>query len=71
MKPVWFFFLLGAALAVLIGIVGLVLLRAGGSRTIFLPGLGIVISMGVLLVILTSLEIVLILLMVITWRSWT
>ena len=71
MKPVLFFFLLGAALLVLIGIAGLVLLWAGGSRTIVLPGLGIVISMGVLLVIFTSLETVLILLTVITWRSWT
>lgn len=62
-------FLLGAALAVLIGIVVLVLLWAGGARTVLLPGLGIVISTGVLLVILTSLETVLILLTIIIWRS--
>jgi hypothetical protein len=69
MKPVLCLFLLVAALAVLIGIVGLVLLRAGGSSTVLLPGLGLVISMGVLLVILTSLETILILLTVRIWRS--
>ena len=69
MKPVLFFSLLGAALAVLMVIVGVVLLWAGGSRTVLLPGLGLALSIGVLLVILTLLETVLILLMIMMGRS--
>jgi hypothetical protein len=69
MKPVLFFSLLGAALAVLIVIVGVVLLWAGGSRTVLLPGLGLALSIGVLLVILTLLETVLILLTIMIGRS--
>jgi hypothetical protein len=69
MKPVLFFSLLGAALAVLIVIVGVVLLWASGSRTVLLPGLGLALSIGVLLVILTLLETVLILLTIMIGRS--
>ena len=69
MKPVLFFSLLGAALAVLMVIVGVVLLWAGGSRTVLLPGLGLALSIGVLLVILTLLETVLILLTIMMGRS--
>lgn len=69
MKTVTFVSLLSGAGIVLIGIIVLVRLWIAGSRTVFLPGAELVISMGVLLVILTSLEALFILLAVIVWRT--
>jgi hypothetical protein len=68
MKTVFFIFLLGGALIILVGIVGLGMLWARGSQTVFLPGVGIVISMAALLLILSLIEAVLILLTVLIWR---
>ena len=68
MKTILFIFLLGGALILLVGIVGLVMIWARGSGTVFLPGFGIVISTAALLLILSLVEAVLILLTVVIWR---
>lgn len=68
MKTVLFIFLLGGALIIMVGIVGLVMMWARGSGTVFLPGFGIVISMAALLLILSLIEAALILLTVMIWR---
>jgi hypothetical protein len=68
MKIVILVFILGTALLLSAGVIGLLLLWVRGSKTVLLPGLGFLIAMPFLLVILAAVAMILIGLAVVIWR---
>lgn len=69
MKTLVLILILGFALVFFVSGVVLLIFVARGLSTLFLPGLGIVISTRLLLAFVTVVEILLIVSVVIAWRS--
>lgn len=61
-----FIFLIG--LLLLLAIIGVLSLWLGGSKTVLLPGLGIIVAMPLLLALLTTVEVIVLIAAALLWR---
>ena len=69
MKSAAIIVILLIAFLLLLGIIGLAALWFGGGKTIFLPGLGVVITTSLLIALFIAVEVVLLLTASRLWRS--
>ena len=68
MTPIVIIFIVLFALLLLVAIIGVLAMESGGSKTILLPGLGIIVGTPVLLTLLIALEAIVLLCAAFLWR---